>query len=306
MGVAELLAEGPYPPDVLADLQARAFLEYGNLLRLREDLDGAEAALATARRKLAAGTGSPLLSARLLDLAGSLFRAQRRFGDAVEALALAAGVYRSCGEPHLAGRSLLKAGMAESYAADSEQALRTFERALGLLDHRRDPALFLALVHNILIAQAETGQAEKAARTLWRVRALYDRHGTAADRVRLRWLEAKIALGLGQLDRAERLFRRTKAGFEQAEQLYVASIVGLDLAAVLLDLGRPAEVLSLVDEMLEVFRQLRIEREALVAVLLLRQALVQGEATAALARKVTAELWRLDLRPGALAPRGQA
>ena len=89
-------------------------MELGNLRRILEELDEAEEELATAQARLAAGTGDPRLTARLLDLLGSLYRAQRRFGEALEALDLAAQGYRACGEPHLAGRSLLNAGIARS------------------------------------------------------------------------------------------------------------------------------------------------------------------------------------------------
>ena len=54
-----------------------------------------------------------------------------------------------------------------------------------------------------------------------------------------------------------------------------------------------------------VFSRLRIEREAILSVLVLHQALRQGEATAALARRIAAELRRLDLRPRG-APGGPA
>jgi hypothetical protein len=111
------------------------------------------------------------------------------------------------------------------------------------------------------------------------------------------WLEAKIAVGLGDLERAERLFRRTMEAFEQAKQHYVASVVGIELAVVLLECNRPAEVLAIVETTLGVFSRMGIEREAILAVLVLHKALLQGSATAALARQVVAELRRLDLRP---------
>lgn len=299
VAIAKQLGDGPFPPGAVADLQARAHMELGNLWRIHEHLDQAEAELLRAKSRLAAGTGDLRLTARLLDLFGSLYRAQRHFGEALEALDLAVLGYRACGEPHLAGRSLLKAGIVPLYAGEPEQALRRFGRALELIDPHRDTALSLAVLHNILLAQAEAGQAETAARLLWRVRRLYRKYGSAADRVRLLGLEAKIALGLGATERAERLFRREKAAFEQIGEFYSGALVGLDLAVVLLELGRPGEVLTLVEQTLGIFSRMRIEREAILSVLVLHKALLQGEATTALARQVTAELRRLDLRPRA-------
>lgn len=294
VALAEDLAVGPAPylPEALADLQAHTWMELGNLLRTCQDLVGAESALAKARGRLVAGTGNPLLTARLLDLAGSLYRARRRFPEALEVLESAGRLYSRCGEKHRAGRVMVKTGLVQILAGEPERAIDTLEQALTLLDFRTEPSMLLAVVHNRLLALVDAGRPEQAARALWRSRAVYEL-GTELDRVKLLGLEGLLAAALGQAKRAERFFRDEKAGFQRAGFGYDAALVSLDLAGVLLEQGNSGEVLGLVDEMLETFRELRIAREAVATVLLLRKALRQGEATAALARQVASELRRL-------------
>jgi tetratricopeptide (TPR) repeat protein len=294
--LSERLAEGPFPAEAVADLQAQARMEWGNRLRLREDLTGAERELAAAARLLERGTDDPLLGARLCDLLGSLYRARRRFPEALDCLALAARLYRRCGEPHLAARVLVNRGFALIVAERPEEAIPVLDRALRQIDEQREPALMLAAVHNLLLALVDAGRVQEAFRALWGVRRLHKELGSRFDRLKLLGLEGQVAAALGQPQRAERLFRQAKAEYERRRLRFEAALESLHIAAALLDQGRPAGVLGLVDEALATFGALRIEREALAAVLLLREAVEQGEATAALARAAAKTMRYLKVR----------
>jgi hypothetical protein len=87
--------------------------------------------------------------------------------------------------------------------------------------------------------------------------------------------------------------------FEELGRSYIASIVALDLAAALLNQQRPEEAKKVVVAAYRVFQALRIEREALAAVITLRTTLETGEATAALAEDVAAFLRRIQHDPNA-------
>lgn len=287
---------GPFLLADLADLRARAWAELGNLERAADDLAGAESSLGIALDHLQAGSGDPLLFARLLDIHGSLYRDQRRFLEAARALDRASHLYLANGERHRAGRALITKGVALIHAEQPDQALEALDQALDYLN-RNEPKAILAAVHNVLLALTDSGRHELASRLLWSCRPLYQAHAAPLDRVRLLGLEAKVAAGLGQAARAERLFREEKAGFEAAGLAYDAALVGLDLAGLLLEQGRPAEVLGLVDEMLGRFEQRGILREACACYLVLRRAVETGGATAALVRSLAADLKNLDRGP---------
>lgn len=288
---------GPFPLPELADMRARIWAELGNIERAADHLDSAEESLDIALDHLEGGTGDDLLLARILDLYGSLFRDQRRFPEAGRALDRAALLYVEAGEHHQAGRALITKGVALIHAEQPDQALEALERAFAYLDLSRDQPLALAAVHNSLIALVDSDQHERAARLLWRCRPLYQAYATPLDQVRLLGLEAKVAAGLGQPARAERLFREEKTGFEDAGLAYDSALVGLDLAALLIEQGRPAEVIVLVDQMLGRFYERGILREAFASLLILRKAVEQGEATVVLVRTLTEELKKIDRAP---------
>ena len=94
------------------------------------------------------------------------------------------------------------------------------------------------------------------------------------DWVRRRWLEGRIAAGLGELDKAERELLAARGDFEQAGLAFAAAIVDLDLVAVWLRQGRTREICSAaLGGLVDAFRRIGVEREALGAVLLLAEAL---------------------------------
>src|SRR6185436_18314829 len=128
-------------------------------------------------------------------------------------------------------------------------------------------------------------------------RALYAAHGGQIEQLKALWLEGRIALGLGDRGGAERCFREVRQGFEQADVPYDVALVSLDLAAIWLEQGRNREIQLLLDETVAVFRARGIRREAIAALLMLREACRRERATAALLRAVASELQLLEGEP---------
>jgi hypothetical protein len=105
-----------------------------------------------------------------------------------------------------------------------------------------------------------------------KLRWLYKQHGGAMDLLKLSWLEGQIAAGLGDLRRAEAAFLAVRAGMAEAGLAFKAALAGLDLAAVWFRQGKIGRIPPLVEEMLAAFTARGIAREALAAILLLRDA----------------------------------
>src|SRR5204862_4017666 len=97
---------------------------------------------------------------------------------------------------------------------------------------------------------------------------------------------------------AERAFQRVRAGMQDAELPYDVANISLDLAAVWLRQGRISELRQLVNEMVAIFRNNGIRREAIGALLMFKEALQKDQATEVLLRTVTTEIWRLERFPG--------
>lgn len=299
--LAVSLAEGISPelagPLKLADLQTRAWAERGNARRIADDLPGAEADLARALERATRGTGDPRLLARLMDLTASLRTDQRRFGEAFQLLDWVYSIHRELGEIHEAGRALISKSNAAAYALDLDEAVRLLGQGLALVHADREPGLVLAAVHNLLSHLVDSGQVAEARRVFRESRDLYAAYAGPLERLKARWLEGRIALGLGDPVEAERSFLDVRNGFDQADLPYDMALVALDLAALWLEQGRNREIQTLLDETVTVFQVRGIRREAIGALLMLREAFERERGTAALLRTVAAELQRLENEP---------
>jgi hypothetical protein len=75
---------------------------------------------------------------------------------------------------------------------------------------------------------------------------------------------------------------------------YKAALAGLDLAAVWFRQGRLGQIPRLVDEILAAFRERRIAREAIAAILLVRDAYRQQSLSVDLIQRVSQILTQLE------------
>lgn len=279
---------------LVADLQARAWGELANAFRAADDLARADEAMAKALDRRRHGTGDPLLIARLAELVASLSCARRQFLEAFRLLDLAHGLYVRYGDGHDAGRMLILKGIYLGRANDSEQGLWMLAAGLAEIEGGRDPRLVFQTLHNMLLFRVELGDFAEARSQLNAMAGLYARYAGHIDRVKLLWVEGKIAAGLGEPDRAESAFLRARKELDAAGLGYHAAVISLDLAALRLGQGRTAEVRSLVEEMVATFRAVGVDREAIAALLILREAAEQDRTTLELLRSVAGLLQTLE------------
>jgi tetratricopeptide (TPR) repeat protein len=294
---AERLEPVRYGRAAIADARARTWAELGNAHRVADDLVQAEQAMARAVGWQRRGSGDPWLVARIADLMAALLADQRRFAEAGELLVKVEAFYRRLGDRHLAGQALIRRGIYFGYDNDPRRALGLLVEGLDLIDGGQDSRLAVQAVHAILWNLVGCGRHRQARIHLWRSRPLLLRHGGKLARLRLHWLEGRIHAGLGELDRAERELLATRQGFAAAGSPYNAALASLDLAAVWLRQGRTRQVRRLVEEMIATFRALRIAREAVAALLVLREACDRDEATLDRVQAVAVLLTELERQP---------
>lgn len=281
----------------IADLQCRAWAALGNAYRVADDLDSSEWALGRAAELHLKGRGDEILAARLLDLQASLCGAQRRFPAAMEALDAVYSLHRRRGDDHLAGRALIKKGLYTGYSNNPEGAVRLLTEALSLIDQDRDPQLTLSAIHNIAWFLVDCGSFRQARAMVWENRWRYDQHGGRIDRVKLRWLQGLVDAGMENLTSAEQALVEARQGLDEAGLRYHSALSGLDLASILLRQKRGAEAREMVLASTGVFLELRTQREAMGAVLMLRQTFEAGVEAKALLDQVILFLRRLEHDP---------
>ncbi|HEX6864832.1 MAG TPA: hypothetical protein VF414_18520, partial [Thermoanaerobaculia bacterium] len=235
--VADRLDAVLYGRSVVQDFRARAWAYLGNARRLGSDLKGAEEAISLAEYFSEEGSADPLEEARILDLKASLLADQGHLEEAAGLLDVVVDIYEDIRDAHRQGRALISKGLFLAYAGQPEQGLDRIGSGLELIRGEQEPRLVLMANHNIAWCLADCGRAAEAQRHLDGIRHLYDGFSDPWTRLRLGWLEARIAAGLGRPEEAERKLRELRDAFVEQGLGYDASIVTLDLAALYLEQG---------------------------------------------------------------------
>lgn len=297
VAVAAELDPMEYGPERTADLRARTLAELANAHRVADDLEAAERAMRQAVAWLFRGSQDPLLLARIMDLTASLRGYQRRFGEALDLLDTVYRLYESHGDRHNAGRALISKGLYTGYDNAPEQAIELLGAGLAMIHPAADPRLVISAVHNLMNFLSDCGRFRQAARLLRRSRRAYLAQNDPLNLIKLSWLEGKIDAGLGRFRRAEKSLRQARRDFASLGLDYHAALVSLDLSMVLLNQGKTAEARELIEETVAPFRARQIAREALAALLLLKESFETEKALSLELLQVVAKHLERSKRP---------
>lgn len=295
--IAERLDSAPYGERAVHDLRGRSWAHVGNARRALGDLAAAETALRRARALLDDGTGDPLDEAELLYFESSLYRAQRRFPEALRKVRRSIRLYRELGDSHLEGRSRLGEAGILYVQGEPLAAIEADRKGIALVDAERDRHLALAGRHNLVWHSMEAGRVDEALAELAEFRDEYARVGDRSSLLRLSWLEAKLLQKKGRREEARAAYGRTLDGFAAAELPYEVANVSLDLASLEVEAGRIADVKQLAAETLVLFRALGVAREQIAAWMVFQQAAEAEAVTGALIERLARYYGEARLRP---------
>lgn len=268
-----------YDPAWVADLRARAAAALGNAHRVLGETRAASRAFVEAHEHLARGTGDPLVEAGVLDLEASHRRDQRRFPEALALVERALAAYRLAERSDLEVRALIKKAKIIGETGALETAVAVLDEAARHAERHGDAHLHFTMQHNLLYYLGELGRFPEAAALLPGVRALSLEAGSEVDRIRLRGIEGRIALGLGELGRAEAAFREAQQGFLDLGLGYDAALMVLDLAVLYARGGATAELKQLAAEVVPAFESREVQREAFASLLMFQHACEEETAT---------------------------
>jgi tetratricopeptide (TPR) repeat protein len=294
--IAEQLQDDQFAADWLGEIRALACSHLGNALRAAGDLLGAEKSFSASDRWWGEAEDALSYEPVLLDLKASLRCAQSRFPEAIELLERAINLYQEGRpeqrDPHHAGRSMLKKGLALLQSGEAALAVEALRDAARLLEAAREPRLLLVLKHNLLSCLVRLERLSEAQVLLPEVRSLGREVGSPLDALRLRWIEGRLALAFGEREAAEEALREVRMGLVSRQIAFDAALVSLELSALLLESGRTMEVKEIAREMVPIFLSQEILREALAALAAFQSAALLETATAEMARQVAAFLDR--------------
>ncbi|HEV8580135.1 MAG TPA: hypothetical protein VGX68_13775 [Thermoanaerobaculia bacterium] len=281
----------------VSDHQSEAHAGLGNAYRVADQYKDAQRTLASARRLFEQGTRSDHLEVRLLDLEASLLGDLHEFAHARAKLKQVLDFHTRNGNRHLAGRTLIKIGLYEGYSGNLEMAISKTRQSLKLIDHKGDPALAFIAAKNLIYFLVENGEIREAKKQRLILSNLLTISGGRIEEVKLRAVDACIAAGLGQHQRAESLFREVREGFAEVSLPILAGIASLDLGAALLRQGKTDDATETVLEATSLFIAHRVRQEALGAVILLRDTFRRQLGTLEMVEEVAAFLRRIECDP---------
>jgi transcriptional regulator with XRE-family HTH domain len=301
---AAALASGPDGFRSLLLSLAWAFV--ANAQRVADDLDAATAGFARAWTLWRAGrpTGrEPFGEWRLLDLEASLLRARRQFEAALDNLRRALASAPAASKP----RILLNTATVLEQSGEIAPALATLDQAAPLVEAAAVPRDRWALRLNRLVLLCHLGRFADAEAQLPELRALTLALRNDLDRLRVRWLSARVAAGRGRREESIRELEAVRQEFVIRRLAYDTALVTQELAIHHLEAGRTAEVRRLAAEMLWIFRSKQIEREALAALTLFCKAAETESLTVEAAREALDRFERASRHPRpAVSGRGSA
>ena len=274
-------------------LRGYALAHWANLLKVRGDLPIADLRLEEAKRLWESGSDPAGLldPGRLLDLEGSLRKAQRRFGESISRFDEAIPVSR------FPERALLMKGATLDYMGDFKQAIATYQKAEVYVDRRGDSRLKNMLRLNRGNSLAHAARYDEAAELVEEVRRNPEGLGRI-DLARIPWLQGRIQDGLGRREEALRLLGEARQSFEAEGMFYDVILALLEEGAVLLEENRTQEVKELTRELPKIFAAKGVHREAPAALKVFQEAVERETATAELARRILSFLFRARFDQG--------
>jgi transcriptional regulator with XRE-family HTH domain len=272
-------------------LEGYALAHLANARRVAGDLLAADRQWGRAAALWAAGAEADpglLSEARVLSLEASLRREQRRLPDAL-ALADRALALDRWGETT---RLLIGKAKALEETGAFDEAIQLLRQAGSRIDGQREPQLLFWVNKNLAVNLCQVGRHAEAEIMLAGVRSMALRLGKKLELVRVKWLEGKVAAGLGRSEQALTAFERVRREFGARGIAYDAALATLELAEVHAALGHAARVKALARESAPVFRDQGVHREAQAALELFRAAAEAERPSMELIRGVIAYLYR--------------
>ncbi len=228
---------------------------------------------------------------RLLELEASLCRDEGRFGEALKLLDKATTV------GHCPARALIKKGCTLEAMGDYEQAIKVLRDAEPAVERAGDARLSYMWRFNLAVNLTFVTEFLEAAQHLEEVRRLATERGDDTELIRVTWLEGRLHAGLGRRAAARFYLEQAAGQFEAKEMWYDVALARLELAGLLLEEGRTAEVKALTPALAAAFEAEGVHQEALKALRLFQEAVDREQATADLARRVLRFLFRAQHDP---------
>lgn len=257
------------------DLRALAWAWLGNAHVLALDFTAADSAFEEAGREWATPRDQQdqLVLARVCNLEGTLRMFQRRYEPALKLVDRSRDLSRLGGDRKGEARALIQRASILGYDGQLEEAIRSLQTAEKILADHDDPFLAYAAATNLANAYLRKGDNHLALEHLGKAKKLCVKIDHPSGRCEVQAVEGFIRHGLGELQEAEELCLRARAGFVAASEAYSVALVDLELALLYTNQDAWDKVVAFSSEAVPLLEGLRLYEETLAAVALLARAI---------------------------------
>lgn len=267
----------------------------GNAWRAKGELKLARETLEQAQRLWEDGKPADLGAfdeARVLDIQATLLRSEGKLAESLQLYDEALRLPVTRERPFL----LLGKSMALEEQVKYKEAVDVLSSARqAILESDLRLQLYASFKEAVLSCHLE--QFAQASALLPELQELVGKVGERLSRVRLVWLEGRIARGLGRPQLAITAFAKAREEFAARGARYDQALVTLELAEVLAAEERFYEVQHLTRELVPVFEDQGVHREAARALRLFCEAVERQILTVELARQLVRYLYQARNNP---------
>jgi tetratricopeptide (TPR) repeat protein len=197
----------------LADLQARAWGQLGNALRVCGRYDEAGELLPAARSASSEGTGDLALLAQLFSRLGSLQTAREDYRGAIEIVEESVRIYEKIGDREGLASSFVLQATAIHYGGEPELSLDRIDRALKLLQLEEAPELLLAARLNRARFSIEVDPSERTVSAFLVTKRQWSGSRGSTLLLRATWQEGQMLAEIGSLDLSEAALLEARRGY---------------------------------------------------------------------------------------------
>ncbi|HVT61218.1 MAG TPA: hypothetical protein VHR45_22840 [Thermoanaerobaculia bacterium] len=244
-----------YDRQWVGELQALCLASRGYARWWLGERQGAGRDFAAADARLVeCNTGGGLIVAEILYLEAGVRRHEKRFPEAVALLDRAYDEAMDVAprerDPHFAAQILARKGCCLLESGGGEQAIGCLRQAAGLPVGRRSAKLRLSILRRLILGLVELGQSDAAAALLWQTQDLAAQAGDETEQLRMRRVEARVALALGERSSAEEILVEVAREFLRLGLPREAAAAMLDFATLEPQEGSRARLAQLAEDIM--------------------------------------------------------
>jgi len=292
--LANAVPLGPLTAEARSELLALVQANIGNSFRCLDRTPEARSAFEQSFRHLEMAADRPLgHTALILSLRASVDISDRNYPQAIATLGEALSSLRE-EQAELHARIMLKRSSIRIYQRQFECALSDLNRTIDLLRDGEHPRLWCLAMQNRLLVATELGRWDVAETLVPEVGRSLRKLDDKVHLIRLRWSQARIALGRGRAAEAEDLYLQVREGFLHHQLAYNAALVTVELAQLLLEQGRLEQVKQYALETAAEFERQGVEPELIGAIALLEKAVLAQRLTVQLLARIQRQLQRYE------------